>query len=85
MENSKFCQSCSMPIDTQENRGTESDGSLNAEYCKYCYQNGLFTNPDMTLTDMRSIVKTEMEKRNISSDIIAGALNILPGLKRWVR
>ncbi len=74
-----------MPIDTQENRGTESDGSLNAEYCKYCYQNGLFTNPDMTLTDMRSIVKTEMEKRNISSDIIAGALNILPGLKRWVR
>ena len=38
----QFCQSCGMPL-TDTNKGTNSDGSLNNEYCSYCYQKGQFT------------------------------------------
>ena len=31
-----------MPL-TDTNKGTNSDGSLNNEYCSYCYQKGQFT------------------------------------------
>ncbi|SEL41186.1 Putative zinc ribbon domain-containing protein [Chitinophaga rupis] len=83
MENNQLCQSCSMPINDPAMAGTEKDGSPSREYCKYCYQNGTFTSPDMTLDDMRSVVKREMEKRNIGEDIITLATNSLPHLKRW--
>lgn len=43
-----ICQSCGMPLETPEQMGTESDGSITRKYCTYCYQNGAFTN-DITL------------------------------------
>lgn len=70
MELKIFCQSCSMPLDKPELLGTEKDGSKSQEYCKYCYQNGAFTNPDMTLKEMTSVVITQMEKMNIDSKTI---------------
>ena len=39
----KFCQSCGMPLTSNEVCGTNADGSLSADYCTYCYQNGKFT------------------------------------------
>lgn len=40
----KYCQSCAMPMgETDEMYGTNSDGTKNLDYCKYCYQNGKFT------------------------------------------
>lgn len=50
----KFCQSCAMPLDLhgQDQRGSEADGSLSEEYCKYCYENGQFTEPDITFEAM---------------------------------
>lgn len=36
----KFCQSCGMPLTSNEVCGTNADGSLSADYCTYCYQNG---------------------------------------------
>lgn len=32
----QFCQSCGMPMGTVDLYGTETDGSKNADYCKYC-------------------------------------------------
>lgn len=83
MTTPNFCQSCSMPIDDPAMAGTEKDGSPSKEYCKYCYQQGAFTTPNMTLNEMRTVVKTEMEKRHIGQDIITMAVNALPNLKRW--
>lgn len=83
MENKNFCQSCSMPLDSLDVAGTEKDGSPSTEYCKYCYQKGLFINPNMTLEEMKTIVKTEMGKKNIPSGIVEKAINVLPFLKRW--
>ena len=37
----KFCQSCGMPM-TTEIYGTNADGTLNEDYCMYCYKDGAF-------------------------------------------
>ena len=78
-----YCQSCGMPLDNPELQGTEKNGSKSEEYCKYCYQNGAFTNPNMTLKDMTSLVIAQMEKMKMDSKIIDKALSALPNLKRW--
>lgn len=83
MENKQFCQSCSMPLDKPEMRGTEKDGTKSKEYCTYCYQQGSFLNPKLTLAEMTSLVKDQMKKRNISADLVTRAVNSLPTLKRW--
>jgi len=83
MSSEKFCQSCSMPLDSNEISGTEKDGSKSNEYCIYCYRDGAFTTPSMSIKQMETIVKMQMEKRNIPANIITMAVNSLPNLKRW--
>ena len=46
----KFCQSCGMPL-TNEILGTNTDGTLNEDYCIYCYKDGKFAQ-DMTMEQM---------------------------------
>lgn len=83
MEPKMICQSCTMPIDAAEDRGTEMDGSKSKEYCKYCLRNGAFTDPGMSFEQMQTTVKTEMKKRNIPDNIIQHSLDSLANLKRW--
>ena len=52
MEERNFCQSCGMPLDAPESRGTEADGALSRDYCCYCYQGGAFTAPEAAMEDM---------------------------------
>ena len=82
MEVQKFCQSCTLPLDAA-NRGTEKNGAYSDQYCKYCYQDGAFTDPALTLEQMTSKAKTEMSKGNIPENIIQRSINMLPTLKRW--
>ena len=45
-----FCQSCAMPMG-EDDFGTEKDGSKCQDYCKYCYQDGEFTD-NRTMEEM---------------------------------
>lgn len=72
-----------MPLEREEMLGTEKDGSKNHEYCKYCYQNGAFTDPTMTLEKMQALAVNEMQKQHIDNKIIEASLKMLPTLKRW--
>ena len=83
MDIKNFCQSCSMPVDGPELWGTEKDGSGNPVYCKYCYRDGSFINPDLTLEEMRFRIIDRMEKAKIPADIVEAAVSKLPFLKRW--
>jgi len=83
MQPELFCQSCTMPIDKIENRGTEKNGTNSELYCKYCYKDGLFTTPDMTLEQMKEICTEQMKKQNIAPEILAQSMKMLPLLKRW--
>lgn len=83
MENVTFCQSCGMPLNKEEVKGTEKNGLKTNEYCKYCYENGAFKNPKMNLEDMKKNVQNQMKKMQLHENVIQKAVNILPALKRW--
>jgi predicted enzyme related to lactoylglutathione lyase len=78
------CQSCAMPI--QEGYfGTNEDGSENREYCKFCFQNGSFIEPNLTLEEMiQNSVKymTEHMKYDEQEAEKLSRAHI-PNLKRW--
>ena len=83
MQSKRICQSCSMPLSDPELSGTERNGSRKKDYCKYCYENGQFKYPDITLEEMRTRVKSMMEQMRLDADTISMALSSLPNLKRW--
>ena len=43
----KICQSCAMPLTSEDMFATERDGSKNEDYCKWCYADGTYTYSDM--------------------------------------
>lgn len=49
----KVCQSCAMPIKKDENKGTEVDKTLSIKFCQFCYKNGEFTEPSISLVEMQ--------------------------------
>jgi len=77
----KMCQSCGMPLESEELFGTNSDGSKNEEYCIYCYKDGAFINPEITMNEMVEICVKHMKMPKILSRMIMKAY--LPKLKRW--
>jgi len=83
MKTIQYCQSCSMPLDNPALSGTEKDGTPSHDYCKYCYQQGVFTNPGITLDEMKEKMSKMMDKETLPADILEAALNRLPHLKRW--
>ena len=83
MENYTLCQSCGMPLNKEEVKGTEKNGLKTDDYCKYCYENGTFKNPDINLEDMKKNVQNQMKKMQLHENVIQKAVNILPALKRW--
>ncbi len=42
-----ICQCCGMPLEDDDIIGHNSDGTLNEEYCKWCYADGTYTYSDM--------------------------------------
>jgi hypothetical protein len=78
------CQSCGMPLGAPGYFGSNEDGSENTEYCKYCYEKGVFTMPDLTVegavdASVQYMVKNGFEEakaREMSQAVI-------PGLRRW--
>ncbi|MFM2367849.1 MAG: hypothetical protein RL619_145 [Bacteroidota bacterium] len=83
MENTTFCQSCGMPLSTEELKGTEHNGIKNNEYCKYCYEDSHFKHPEMDLEKMKNAVQAHMEKEKLPNYMVQRALKILPVLNRW--
>lgn len=87
MEDRKFCQCCGMPLDKPEDAGTEADGSLSGDYCRYCYQNGAFTDPSATLEDMIALNLKFNEENGYPMGTQEEAermmRNWFPTLKRW--
>lgn len=84
-ENIHFCQSCGLPLIIEKLKGTENNGIKSNDYCKHCFANSNFKNPEIDLDEMKNMVKTHMEKRQLPSYMIQKAVNVLPSLKRWKR
>ena len=78
-----ICQSCGMPMKDRKDYGTQADKSQNCEYCFYCYREGKFLNPNLTLDQMLNKAVDMMKKKNIPQSSIDQVKALLPTLKRW--
>ena len=78
----KICQSCGMPM-TKEDLGTNKDGSLNSEYCKYCYHDGKFID-DVTMEEYIDMCSQYGEQAGMTNEeMMAHCKKLFPTLKRW--
>lgn len=86
MKETKFCQSCGMPLTAEEGLyGTNADGSANTDYCIYCFKDGKFT-ADCTLEEMiNACVPFTLEAHpEMSTEEVKKMLSdFLPSLDRW--
>ena len=73
-----------MPL-SETNKGTNEDQSLNEEYCHYCYEEGEFVIPNLTLNiQMDRLTNMAIENMKMSeTEAKSIAESVLPGLKRW--
>lgn len=80
----KFCQSCGMPLSGEELLGTEKNGEKNQDFCVYCYENGAFTNPEMTMAQMIEVCVPHMKESGYTEEKAREMMEqFLPTLKRW--
>lgn len=80
-----FCQSCAMPLEKPEDFGTDQAGYRVNDFCRYCFVNGSFTEPDITMQAMEDKCVSVMASQGIMPARQARALmaDVLPRLKRW--
>lgn len=78
-----ICQSCSMPITKEEEFGTNKDGKINKDYCKYCYMNGKFID-DVSLEEYIEMNIPFAEQAGMTEkQMREHCQNVFPTLKRW--
>ena len=76
-----ICQCCGMPLE-DDIRAKETDGSINEEYCKWCYKDGNFTYNDME--SLISFCENTMSNETFSKQQVRDYMsNLLPKLKHW--
>jgi hypothetical protein len=74
------CQSCGKVFSSMVKLGLEQNGSESKSFCNSCYQNGQFTEPNITFTEIEqraltTVERTKKEKRLLSK--------LLKNLERW--
>ena len=77
------CQCCGMPLDDSI-LGRNRDGSLNEEYCQWCYADGTYTYSDMD--ELIKICIPQMVKQGFTEDQAREYMKQkLPTLDYWKR
>ncbi|MGE7091557.1 effector binding domain-containing protein [Lysinibacillus sp. NPDC048646] len=79
-----YCQSCGMPLVDEALLGTEKGGQVSQDYCTYCYGEGAFKQPDLTVQEMIEIGVPHLKEEGMPEDEARQMLtSFLPSLKRW--
>ena len=82
MEN-RICQSCGMPMPTDDLLATNKDGSINYDYCKYCYKDGEFID-NVTMEQYIDMCSQYGEQAGMTNEEMKEHLTkLFPTLKRW--
>lgn len=78
-----ICESCGMPMHHLSDFGTNIDGTINTEYCHFCYLQGKFVDHGITLE--QKIEKNIAMQRKVSMPREEATIlthSTLPTLKR---
>lgn len=81
--NHKICQSCGMPITSEEQLGTNQDGSVNLDYCKYCYENGEFIDKVSMQEYIQMCSLYGAQAGMTNEQMRRYCAQLFPTLKRW--
>lgn len=79
----KLCQSCGMPMASEDLFGTNTDGSLNEDYCKYCYEKGEFTAKVSMEEFIKMCSQFGGQAGMTGEEMKAYCEKLFPTLKRW--
>ncbi len=86
MDEKQRCQSCAMPLG-EGFYGTDADGKISREFCKHCFENGAFLEPDISLKDMVKRSTDHMVRQlglpQAAAEMLAETY--IPQLKRWTK
>ncbi|UOQ45809.1 zinc ribbon domain-containing protein [Halobacillus salinarum] len=83
MKEYKKCQSCAMPLKNIEDRGTEHNLEKSSMYCTHCYQAGEFTNEDISVDEMKQLVKNKCIEMGFPKFLAGLYVKNLHKLERW--
>ena len=73
-----------MPMEKPEDFGTNADGTRSNDYCQFCFQNGKFTDPNITIEQMIDKVAGFAKQMKMSDEQAREmAKTFIPKLKRW--
>ena len=77
------CQSCGSPIRMESEQGTESGGAFTDLYCGNCYRFGAFTDPGMTVDEMKENIRHRMLEMKFPRFLAVLLADRVYTLKRW--
>jgi len=63
--------------------GTNADGTRTAEYCSHCYMKGAFTQPNITVDEMRALVEGKLRSMHVPGFLARRFAKDVPTLRRW--
>jgi len=80
----KFCQSCTLPLDSEEVCGTNANGSKNEDYCIHCFEKGKFT-LECTMNEMIEycVPHYAAQAGEKEEDVRNRFKKLFPTMKRW--
>ena len=79
-----ICQCCGMPIKDDSILGRDKDGTLNEEYCKWCYADGTYTYSNMD--DLIDVCVKHMVNEDFTEEQARSYMKqLLPSLDYWKR
>jgi len=81
-----YCQSCGMPLSKDPmGGGTEADGTRSTEFCSWCYREGAFVEPNLTLQEMVLKVEGKLREMHLPGFLVRRFSKTVPSLRRWQR
>ncbi len=84
IERNRFCQCCTYPLGNPAELGTNEDGTLNPDYCIYCYKDGQWVDPNLTVQGVIDYTVPFMTSPTMPEEKVRAHLNeLVPTLKRW--
>lgn len=82
--NSDFCQSCGMRLSNQKDyHKISNDLKKQMAYCQTCYTDGEFTEPDLTLKEMKAKVAERCKELGYNKIITFLLTRRIDNLERW--
>ncbi len=79
----KICQSCGMPLTSDEMLSKEKDGTINPDYCKWCYADGEFVEK-CSMEEFIEKCSQFGEQAGMTNEQMKDyCAKLFPTLKRW--